>query len=277
MGKKIFFSFFFLLGLNPSEAENSPMSFKRIKAKSFRMGSPALEEGRRGDEAQVSVTISRDFEMMSTEVTQRQWYEVMKKNPSHFKTAKDCVNHLQTKGVDLCPDHPVENVSWYQAQLYIRRLNMAQRKRGCRGRPGDPRGCLRLPTEAEWEYAARGEMRTAYLTGDNPAGIGDYAWYLKNAGKQTRPVGTKKANAYGLHDMQGNVWEWVQDRHSWTLPGGTDPLHTNYKSAYQAYIHITRGGAWYNTEDRLRFAYRNNMEGIGGGLGIVGLRLVRNL
>ena len=250
------------------------MSFKKIRAKNFRMGSPALEKGRRGDEAQVSVTISRDFEMMSTEVTQRQWYEVMKENPSRFKTAKDCANYFQIKGVDLCPNHPVENISWYQAQLYIRRLNMAGQKTGCRGRPDGPKGCLRLPTEAEWEYAARGEMATAYPTGDNSASLKDYAWYEENAGKQTHPVGTKKANAYGLHDMQGNVWEWVQDRHSWNLPGGTDPLHTHYKSSYQNYIHIIRGGAWYNTGERLRFAHRSNMEGNGAN---VGLRLVRNL
>ena len=168
---------------------------------------------------EVEVTISKAFEMMTTEVTQQMWFDVMKENPSHFKTSEYCNNHLKIDGEDLCPDHPVEKVSWNDVQVYVERLNKAEGLTGCRGTPRDPKGCYRLPTEAEWEYAVREGMTTAYLFGKTPRAYWkEYGW---NSNDRTQPAKTKIANSYGLHDMRGNVWEWVQDSFSEDAPEGT--------------------------------------------------------
>ena len=117
------------------------------------------------------------------EVTQRQWREVMGSNPSEF----------------VGDDRPVENVSWEDARVYAARLSE---------RTGED---YRLPTEAEWEYAARAGSRTDFHFGDDTLSLGDYAWYAGNSGGETHPVGQKRANAWGLYDVAGNVGEWCQD------------------------------------------------------------------
>ena len=161
------------------------MEFKAITAGTFLMGSPKSEYGRYGDERQHKVTIDRDFEIQTTEVTQKQWLKVMKRNPSRHKGG----------------NRPVENASWVDAQDFIEKLN-AQANDGY---------TYRLPTEAEWEYAARGGKTTAYFFGDDASEIDEYAWTEENSNSQTHNVKTRKPNGYGLYDMAGNVWEWVQD------------------------------------------------------------------
>jgi formylglycine-generating enzyme len=157
--------------------------FSRVRAGSFSMGLSGVD----GDIDELparQVTISRDFDLLRTEVTQAQWRAVMGTSPSQFASCgEDC---------------PVENVTWNDVQLFIERLNS--------GTTG-PR--YRLPTEAEWEYAAR-----AGLTLNTPTDVAQRAWYADNSGGRTRPVATKLANAWGLFDMLGNVWEWVQDWYS---------------------------------------------------------------
>ena len=131
---------------------------------------------------QHQVTIDA-FAIGRTEVTQAQWLAVMGRVPSF------------NRGAGL----PVETVSWNDVQKFIAKLNEMTGK------------TYRLPTEAEWEHAARAGATTTFYFGDDPSVIGKYAWFGANSGKKAHPVGEKIPNAFGLHDMHGNVWEWVQD------------------------------------------------------------------
>jgi hypothetical protein len=174
------------------------------------------------------VHISQPFYLGKYPVTQAQWAAVMGNNPSDFK------GH---------PDRPVEKVSWEDAQQFIRDLN---------ARKGSE--CYRLPTEAEWEYACRAGSTTAYCFGDDEGRLGEYAWYKGNARAHTHSVGKLKPNAWGLYDMHGNVWEWVQD---WYVPnvdrvnrGGSWVFDANWcQSAFRG--HVTPGHRAYDTGFRL--------------------------
>ena len=213
--------------LNSAEAEkNNPiadMEFVQIPAGEFRIGSES-EEAFYLEEPVTRVRISRGFWLGKYEVTQGQWQAVMGSNPSFF---------------DECgPDCPVENVSWEDAQEFIRRLNAAV---------GEER--YRLPTEAEWEYAAR-----AGTSGDRYGNLDAIAWYSGNSGDRTHPVGRKAPNAWGLYDMLGNVWEWTQDWYG-DYPGGsvTDPQGSASGSE-----RVFRGGSWGNNARSCRASYRIN-------------------
>ena len=245
--------------------------FQKIEAGSFTMGSPSGERYRDGDEGPVQVQITKPFEIMTTEVTQSQWVKVMGSNPSHFKSQGHCGNHDSEK--DMCPDHPVEQVSWNDAQEFIGKLNEALGLTGCDGTPSSSTGCYRLPTEAEWEYSARAGSTTVYSFGDNSANIGDYAWYWDNSDRQTHAVGSRRANPWLLYDVHGNVWEWVQDSYVSALPGGSDPLNTSGASSS---TRIFRGGSWYSFMRYLRSANRNDYRKSGRS-NDVGFRLVRTL
>jgi formylglycine-generating enzyme required for sulfatase activity len=162
------------------------MDFVLIQPGSFSMGATYRDPF---DDVQPlhRVTISKPFYLGKYEVTQGQWQAVMGSNPSSFTGD---------------PQLPVESVTWDEVQEFIRKLNTREGGRGYE---------YRLPSEAQWEYAARAGSMTAYSFGDNASQLGDYAWYDANAGSKTHPVGQKRANAWGLYDMQGNVGEWVQD------------------------------------------------------------------
>ena len=255
--------------------ESFQASFKKIGGENvqFVMGSSRRERrsSRGSSEKQKKVTLSKPFEIMTTEVTQLMWFDVMKRNPSKFKTPDYCSNYLQIDGKGLCPDNPVEEVSLDDVRAYIKGRNEAEGLTGCRGTPQDPKGCYRLPTEAEWEYAARGGTITVYSFGDNHSNLEDYAWYMENSDHKTNPVKTRMANPYGLYDMHGNVWEWVQDAWAKELPGGRDPLvvsESNYR--------VVRGGGWNSDAQGLRSAIRN-YDDSSEGYDHVGFRLVRNL
>ena len=239
--------------------ERLGMEFVTLEAGSYTMGSPEQEEDRRIDEGPVPVTLTRAFAIATTEVTQGQWFAVTKRNPSYFKLPEDCANQRVVRRVSICPDLPVENVSWNDVQRFLKQLNRLEDNKGCgRSRTAEeyysmPVGCYRLPTEAEWEYAARGGTETAYPHGSSARNLDSYAWYdddLKYG--QTRQVARKRPNRRGLHDTQGNVWEWIQDWYREELPGGINPLQTARASR-----RVQRGGGWYSPEEYLRSAFRS--------------------
>ncbi len=225
---------------------NVEMKFRKIPAGKFTMGSPENEKGRLSTEGpQHLVTITSPFYLGMYEVTQAQWKAVMGSNPSHFK------------GNDL----PVESVSWNDVQSFIQKLN--QQEKGNK---------YRLPTEAEWEYACRAGSNTRFSFGDDADVLGQYAWYYEeNSGGSTHPVGQKKPNAWGLYDMHGNVWEWVQDWHGNYPPASvTDPTGPPSGAS-----RVIRGGSWLNAPRLVRSAVRYLLTPVYWN-GRLGFRLARN-
>jgi formylglycine-generating enzyme required for sulfatase activity len=196
-----------------------------------------------GDEVQGrhEVTISKPFYMGATEVTQAQYEAVMKTNPSLVKG----------------PTNPVEMVSWDRATDFCRKLSAKTGK------------AVRLPTEAEWEYACRAGSKTMFCFGDADKDLGDYAWYLDNGGGKTHPVGQKKPNAWGLYDMHGNVGEWCADLYG-EYPNGpvTDP-----QGPAAGYGRVLRGGCVYFNSYNCRAAYRKKCAP-GDGTSENGIRVV---
>ena len=221
------------------------------------MGSPEKEPGRHNNEDRVEVAIS-PLSIMDAPVTQRQWYAVTGENPSFFKQRRYCMDgHVVMGGVELCPEHPVEMVSWEDIQKFIERLKS---ELGIR---------YRLPTEAEWEYAARAGTVTAYSFGDNPAGLKEYAVYM-DPQNQTRKVRSKSANSWGLYDVHGNVWEWTEDVYVEKLAGGIGPLENTVE------CRTIRGGGWFGYSDYLRSSARCN-EPQNYSSKLLGFRLARSL
>ena len=221
------------------------MEFVLIPAGTFQMGcSSEAEQCDAGEKPRHEVTISKPFYLGKYEVTQAQWEAVMGNNPSHYKGA----------------DRPVELVSWDDVQEFIGKLNAKEGHIG-----------YRLPTEAEWEYAARAGSAKAYGFGDDVGQLGNYAWYRVNSGEETHPVGQKRPNAWGLHDMHGNVWEWVQDRYGeYSAGSAADPADPAGPQAGE--LRVLRGGAWDQTARRCRSASRI-MGPPGARVGAVGFRL----
>ena len=212
------------------------MTFVKIPAGTFMMGAPDNEpddlSGYEGPQHQV--TISKDFEIQTTEVTQSQWVSVMGSNPSSFQKSENCPEEFTTiNNIPMCPNYPIAPVSWDDAQAFISKLNA--KTDGFR---------YRLPTEAEWEYAARAGTTGAYA-GD----LNAMAWYHNN---WPHPVGKKQPNAWGLFDMHGNVWEWTGDWYGkYSATPVTDPVGPSSGS-----IRVIRGGGWYSTAQFCRSAYR---------------------
>jgi len=212
------------------------MKFVFIKPGTFMMGSPSDEPQRDSDETQHKVTITKGYYLQTTEVTQGQWEAIMGSNPSYFSSC----------GANC----PVETVSWDDAQDFIQKLNQ---KEGL---------TYRLPTEAEWEYAARAGTTTPFAFGNclstndaNYDGNDPLTGCSKGTDRyRTVAVGSLRANAWGLYDMHGNVYEWCQDWYS-SYP---DNSVTNPVGPSSGSNRVTRGGGWYGTAEGCRSAERGN-------------------
>ena len=194
----------------------------------FVMGSPASEKGYADEQPQRTINIRYSFAVGKYEVTQAEWRAIMGNNPSHFQ-----------KCGDRCP---VENVRWNDIQQFLTRLNSKTGRQ------------YRLLTEAEWEFVARAGSSAAYSFGGSEAQLGNYAWFGGNSGSSTHPVGEKLPNAWGIHDMHGNVWEWVQD--CFVNPYPKTPVDGSAVQEYANCNRVLRGGSWNNDAHILRSAYR---------------------
>jgi formylglycine-generating enzyme required for sulfatase activity len=239
---------------------STQIEFVLIPPGSFQMGCSASQQtGCASDESPVhTVTLTNAFYMGRYEVTQAQWQARMGSNPSYHQSASTEVPAAQV------PNRPVERVSWNTIQGFLTQTGM------------------RLPTEAEWEYAYRAGTTTAFhgytpfLNGTNNEGLlGNIAWYypgscVNGAECQSRPVGGKLGNGYGLHDMSGNVWEWVNDRHG-GYPAGAqvDPPGPTTGSA-----RVFRGGCWFNGAYDCRASIREGTH-TGGTSYCIGFRAAR--
>jgi formylglycine-generating enzyme required for sulfatase activity len=259
----------------PWTAPRTGIEFVWIPAGEFDMGSPESEAGRSANEILHNVKITKGFWMGKYEITQGQWMRITGNNPSQFKHVGDTA--------------PVENVSWQDCQFFIVGLNALSKETGVR---------YRLPTEAEWEYACRAGTKTALYNGGltikgtlNGPELDEIAWYGGNSGGKggwgfdtrkwrdrqfdsalsgTHPVGQKKPNAWGLHDMLGNVSEWVGDAYTNNLGTSavTDPFTTPFEgnagvaSLFSTIgtrlgaVTVLRGGSWYRIPSGCRAAYR---------------------
>ena len=235
------------------------MTFRLIPGGSFQMGcdpATATAETCHSSEQPAHRVTLAPFYLADTEVTQRQWTAVMAANPAHFQD----------------PDRPVEQVSWEDAQAFVQALN----------RRPELGGGYRLPSEAEWEYAARAGTTTAYWFGQgaDDAELKLYLWYLFSSGEQTHPVAEKPPNPWGLYDILGNVLEWVSD--------GYHPDYVGAPSDGQSWdadgqrlsngrtVRILRGGAWYLYPNGARAAFRFHYDPTVRHYGF-GVRLARSI
>jgi formylglycine-generating enzyme required for sulfatase activity len=197
-----------------------------VPAGSFMMGD---ERGEAEEKPLHKVTISKPFYMGKYEVTQEQWQAVMGANPSHF----------------MGPRNPVDRVSWEASQAFIKKLNEKLAAAGV---------TFGLPTEAQWEYACRAGSAGRYGFGDGESELAEYGWFESNSGGNTRPVGQKKPNAWGLYDMHGNLWEWCGDWYDgnyYKESPATDPSGPTTVTS-----RVLRGGSWSDPTPYCRSSYR---------------------
>jgi formylglycine-generating enzyme required for sulfatase activity len=235
------------------------MEFVRIPAGMFRMGSPSSEKDRSSEEELHEVVITRDFYLGKYPVTRGQFRVFVQ--AANYKTEAELGDggngwdplkkekrqgrefNWRNPGFAQTDNHPVVEVGWQDAVMFCA---WAGRQAGRK---------MRLPTEAEWEYACRAGTQTAYHFGDDPRELSEYSWYSANSKEGTHPVGTKKPNAWGLYDMHGNVSQWCQDWHETTYYAQSpkrDPQGPN-----DGALRSVRGGAWYSTAWFCRSAHRH--------------------
>lgn len=226
-----------------------------VQPGTFSMGSPATEEGRSEDEQVRSTTLTQAFYLGRTEVTVRQ-FEAFVRETRYRTEAEDgksggfgwdgtklvqaprytwrAPGYLQT------PDHPVTLVTWNDA------------KRFCAWLSGKAKRVITLPSEAQWEYACRAGATSAWSGGP----VEEVAWTVENAAGQAHPVGSRKANAWGFHDLHGNVWEWCEDVWHNNYNGAPKNGSAWIEGQYQKY-RVVRGGQWNNLDVNCRSASRS--------------------
>ena len=204
------------IGENSDEIVVGNVKFKmiRVEGGTFMMGAPCEQEEPEDNEKPAHEVTLSSYSIEETPVTQELWQAVMGNNPSRFK------------GVQL----PVECVSWNDCQKFIQKLNQVTGKE------------FRLPTEAEWEFAARGGMKSKGYEYSGSNDVDEVAWYDNNSFGETHPVKEKKPNELGIYDMSGNVWEWCQDWHG----RYSSSSQSNPTGPRNGLFHISRGGSWIN-------------------------------
>jgi len=229
--------------------------FVLIRAGTFVMGSAPDEPNRYTNEQQHEVTLTHDYELAATEVTQKQFAELLGYNPSRFRD---------------CPSCPVETVTWHEAAAYTNALSARAGLTACYTCMGSGAGVscevakefagaaiytcpgYRLPIDAEWEHAYRAGTKTPLYNGtgearlratctEKDATLDEIGWYCANSDKRSHPVGQKKPNPWGLYDLSGNVWEWCHDKYVAVLGAAkaTDPWGIASSS-----VNVVRGGSW---------------------------------
>ncbi|NDV60133.1 formylglycine-generating enzyme family protein [Bacteroides sp. 519] len=205
---------------------NLPIEMIHVEGGTFTMGATSEQSGDSYDwELPVHQVTLSSYSIGKYEVTQLQWKQVMGNNPSHFK------------GDNL----PVENVSWDDVQEFISKLNALTGKR------------YRLPTEAEWEYAARGGNKSQGYKYSGSHSISNVGWYTDNSNNTTHAVGTKSPNELGIYDMSGNVWEWCADWYgAYSINAQTNP-----KGPATGGRRVLRGGSWSYIAGYCRVSYRD--------------------
>lgn len=248
------------------------MKLVLIPKGTFSIGSPASETGTQEDERPHEVTLSKNFYMSAFEVTQTQYEFTMGKNPSFYQGKRLARRDPKTGSVIEFlngSDYPVDQVSWEDAQRFCELLSsLPEEKKAGR--------VYRLPTKAEWEYACRAGSNTAYHYGESSKQLEEYAWFAGNGNNQTHPVGKKKPNTWGLHDMHGNVKEWCSDWYGNYLPqtntnrqgirrtrrvNPNSPIvFTDSEGPANGNQHISRGGSCDTAADSCRSATRNPMD-----------------
>ncbi|HAI74961.1 MAG TPA: formylglycine-generating enzyme family protein [Microscillaceae bacterium] len=212
---------FYLAALLVAKAQSvPPIDMVPVPGGSFMMGcSPNGLYNCWGDEQPLHRVSLSDFYISRYEITQAQWKAVMGENPSFFSQCEQC---------------PVEMVSWEDCQVFIQKLNTLTGK------------SYRLPTEAEWEYAARGGQQSNTYPFAGSYALGQVAWFIDNADGKTHPVGERQPNELGIYDMTGNVWEWCQDWFSDTYYAESPA--SNPTGATTGEYRVLRGGSWVSTE-----------------------------
>lgn len=236
------------------------MKLVLISAGSFQMGSPD-GEGEADEHPRHEVRISRPFYLSIHEMTQGQYLAVTGNNPSWFSAKGSGKESVKTMSTD---EHPVETVSWYDA---VRFSNLLSEKEGLTPfyTVAEPKVQVRdwngpgyrLPTETEWEYACRAGSQMRYSFGDDAAELPRHAWFGTAFGKVTHPVGQKLANAWGLYDMHGNVWEWCWDWYA--ADSYKKTTHVDVKGPESANFRVRRGGSFSDLPPDLRSAVRTRL------------------
>jgi len=255
----IFFSLLFLMSLASCDQSpqdqgvvNAPSKINgfemvRVKGGTFLMGGldnvndggPIELDAEHGDECPHPVTV-KDFYIGKYEVTQAEWKEIMGDNPSYFKDNDK---------------NPIEQVSWEDIQVFISRLNAGFSKH------------FRLPTEEEWEFAARGGLQSKNFRYAGSNNASDVAWWAGNSRLKSHAVGTLKPNELGIYDMSGNIWEWCSD---WKTPYPCNPKGKSFANKSK----ILRGGTFFNDSSSVRVRDRNG-RGAALRLNTLGFRLVK--